>query len=104
MVIPHVFPHVTYTHPAPDGRGVPLLGPELAPDPDPGHAHGSQDDARHTQAHLRRRQEQEAPQDLAAGAHLARGIAPAPAGGESAPDGSGCALRACTRGVRDAGV
>lgn len=54
--------------------------------PDPAEAHGPQEDAGHPQAHLRRRQEQEAPQDLAAGAHLAPGIAPAPPGGESAPD------------------
>lgn len=69
---------MTYTHSAPHRRGVPLLGPVLPPDP--ADAHSSQDDARHTQAHLSRRQEQEAPQDLAAGAHRAPGIAP-----ESAP-------------------
>lgn len=79
---------MTYTHAAPHGRGVPLLRPELPSDP--ADAHSAQDDARHTQAHLRRGQEQEAPQDLAAGAHRAPGIAPAPAGGESAPDGSNC--------------
>lgn len=90
---------MTYTHSAPHGRRVPLLRAELPSDP--ADAHGPQDDARHTQAHLRRRQEQEAPQDLAAGAHRAAGIAPAPAGGESAPDGSDCDaaslpwLRAC---------
>lgn len=70
---------MTYTHSAPHRRGVPLPRPVLPADP--ADAHGSQDDARHTQAHLSHGQEEKAPQDLAAGAHGAPGIAPAPPGG-----------------------
>lgn len=51
----------------------------LAADPDD--AHGAQDDARHAQAHLHHGQQEQAPQDVAAGAHPAAGIAPAPAAG-----------------------
>lgn len=49
--------------------------------PGPADADGSQDDARHTQSHLHHGEQEQAPQDLAAGAHPAPGISPGPAGG-----------------------
>ncbi|TNN62334.1 hypothetical protein EYF80_027451 [Liparis tanakae] len=69
----------TYTESAPHRGGVALLRLVLAPDP--ADANGSQDDARHTEAHLHHGQQEQAPQDLAAGAHPAPGISPTPAGG-----------------------
>lgn len=69
----------TYTESTPDRRSVSLLRFMIAPDP--ADAHRSQDDARHTQAHLHQGQQEQAPQNLAAGAHPAPGISPAPAGG-----------------------
>lgn len=49
--------------------------------PGPADADGSQDDARHTQSHLHHGEQEQAPQDLATGAHPAPGISPGPAGG-----------------------
>lgn len=69
----------TYTESAPDRGSVALL--RLVISSDPADAHGSQDDARHTQAHLHQGQQEQAPQDLTAGAHPAPGISPDPAGG-----------------------
>ncbi len=69
----------TYTESAPHRRRVALLRFGLAPDP--ANANGSQDDARHAQAHLHHGQQEQTPQDLAAGAHSAPGISPAPARG-----------------------
>lgn len=65
---------VTYTESAPHGRSVALL--RLVLPPSPADAHGSEDDARHAQAHLHHGQEEKAPQDFAAGAHPTRGISP----------------------------
>ncbi|KAG7245022.1 hypothetical protein INR49_023588 [Caranx melampygus] len=83
----------TYTESAPDRRRVALL--RLVLPPDPADAHGSQDDARHTQAHLHQGQQEQAPQDLAAGAHPAPGISPAPTGG----GGQGAREESVTRSV-----
>lgn len=70
----------TYTESAPDRGRVALPG--LVLPSNPADAHGAQDDARHSQAHFQQGEHEQAPQDLAAGAHPApRGISPAPAGG-----------------------
>ena len=69
-IIYHIITKVTYTESAPNRRRVALLRLVLVSYP--ADTHGPQDDAGHAQAHLHNRQQQQAPQDLAAGAHLAR--------------------------------
>lgn len=76
----------TYTESTPHRRRVALLG--LVLPAHPADAHRPQDDARHSQAHLQQGQQEQAPQDLAAGAHPAPGISPAPGRERRRRDGS----------------